>query len=90
LGSQVKYLEGELQEEALQLAIVNDDNSLLMLTANLPLAALLPRVHYNLKVCVLRLVCRCLRTHTNTLCSCSLLGLLRFCSHNMPNVTARQ
>lgn len=50
LAVQVKYMEGELAEEALQLAIVNDDNSLLMLTATLPLAALLPRVHYNLKV----------------------------------------
>jgi hypothetical protein len=43
-------LEDELADESLHFAIMNDDNSLLMLKASLPLAHLLPRVHYNLKL----------------------------------------
>eukprot|EP00195_Chlamydomonas_chlamydogama_P003162 CAMPEP_0202919350 /NCGR_PEP_ID=MMETSP1392-20130828/75650_1 /ASSEMBLY_ACC=CAM_ASM_000868 /TAXON_ID=225041 /ORGANISM="Chlamydomonas chlamydogama, Strain SAG 11-48b" /LENGTH=598 /DNA_ID=CAMNT_0049612687 /DNA_START=111 /DNA_END=1904 /DNA_ORIENTATION=- len=47
---QVKYAEGELPKEKLMIAIVNDDNSRLLLKCAVPLAHIVPNVHYNLKL----------------------------------------
>lgn len=42
--------EADIGSESLHFAIMNDDNSLLMLKAAVPLAHLLPSLHYNLKL----------------------------------------
>ncbi|MEW5309909.1 MAG: hypothetical protein WDW38_001752 [Sanguina aurantia] len=46
----LKYAEDELNTERLLLALVNDDHSRLMLKCSLPLAHILPGLHYNLRL----------------------------------------